>query len=63
MELDPNKICIVHYRDIIIKVFDNSKEGLEFADTLPKNLDAKCDSLESFKTSVSWETIKDIHNS
>lgn len=61
MEIDIKRLCIVHQKDKVIKIFDDSEEGLKFADKFEKeyNIKLSCDPLCAFLVAVSnkgfWE--------
>lgn len=50
MEIDINKISIAHQKDKVIKIFNNPKECLAFAEQFEKefNIRLKCDPLYAF---------------
>ena len=54
MEIDINKLGIVHQKEKVIRMFDNSDECLKFADKFEKKYHIKlsCDSIHSFLNTV-----------
>lgn len=58
MEIDIDKLCIVHHEDKIIKIFDTPEEALKHAKTfLP--IKVKCDSIHSFMNTAGYIAIKE----